>query len=115
GQGAGQPECAVKDLLGSNFDYWFFGENVKLDYLKLLGVYRNRLLLGVVVTQGEGMRQIDPPPGTSVVSGSSPSGAPQGLYGLVEVTIAPDIRDPEGDHSQTVTIDVIENRQAALG
>ncbi|MEN1769721.1 hypothetical protein, partial [Pseudomonas aeruginosa] len=75
-----------------------------------LGVYRNRLLLGVVVTQGEGMRQIDPPPGTSVVSGSSPSGAPQGLYGLVEVTIAPDIRDPEGDHSQTVTIDVIENR-----
>ncbi|WP_208533835.1 hypothetical protein, partial [Pseudomonas aeruginosa] len=37
GQGAGQPECAVKDLLGSNFDYWFFGENVKLDYLKLLG------------------------------------------------------------------------------
>ncbi|HCC6628867.1 hypothetical protein ACQYYA_00390 [Pseudomonas aeruginosa] len=115
GQGAGQPECAVKDLLGSNFDYWFFGENVKLDYLKLLGVYRNRLLLGVVVTQGEGMRQIDPPPGTSVVSGSSPSGAPQGLYGLVEVTIAPDIRDPEADHSQTVTIDVIENRQAALG
>lgn len=115
GQGAGQPECAVKDLLGSNFDYWFFGDNVKLDYLKLLGVYRNRLLLGVVVTQGEGMRQIDPPPGTSVVSGSSPSGAPQGLYGLVEVTIAPDIRDPEADHSQTVTIDVIENRQAALG
>ncbi|MGC7038703.1 hypothetical protein ACP0JX_30905, partial [Pseudomonas aeruginosa] len=37
------------------------------------------------------------------------------MYGLVEVTIAPDIRDPEADHSQTVTIDVIENRQAALG
>ncbi|MGV8546939.1 hypothetical protein ACV35P_35310, partial [Pseudomonas aeruginosa] len=82
GHGAGQPECAVKDLLGSNFDYWFFGENVKLDYLKLLGVYRNRLLLGVVVTQGDGMRQIDPPPGSSVVSGSSPSGAPQWLYVL---------------------------------
>lgn len=51
-----------KNLLGSNVDYWFFGDSVKLDYLKLLGVYRNRLLLGVVVTQGDGMQQIEPRP-----------------------------------------------------
>ncbi|HBP6343992.1 TPA: hypothetical protein ACRMOY_000694 [Pseudomonas aeruginosa] len=115
GQGEDQPECASRTR--ATYDGWGVGKSVKFYYFPLLGVYRNKILMGVVVQPENDISGVGypSPPGTSKDSGSSPAGAPRGLYGLVEITIAQDIRDKESDHSNTISLRVIEDRRTALG
>ncbi|MBV5688539.1 hypothetical protein KUU52_32175, partial [Pseudomonas aeruginosa] len=113
GQGDDQPACASRAR--ASYDGWSFGNKASLYYFPLLGVYQNRILFGVVIQPGSGGLGISSPPGTSKESGSSPAGAPRGLYGLIEITIAQDIRDQESDHSNTISMRVVEDRRTALG
>ncbi|MCT9629149.1 hypothetical protein [Pseudomonas aeruginosa] len=113
GQGDDQPECASRTR--ASYDGWALSKSVSLFYFPLLGVYKNKILLGVVVQPKNQEIGISSPPGTSKASGSSPAGAPGGLYGLIEITIAQDIRDQESDHSNTISLRVVEDRRTALG
>ncbi|HCR1655322.1 TPA: hypothetical protein ONA94_002451, partial [Pseudomonas aeruginosa] len=113
GQGDDQPECASRTR--ASYDGWALSKSVSLFYFPLLGVYKNKILLGVVVQPKNQEIGISSPPGTSKASGSSPAGAPEGLYGLIEITIAQDIRDQESDHSNTISLRVVEDRRTALG
>ncbi|WP_395505942.1 hypothetical protein [Ectopseudomonas hydrolytica] len=112
GQGVSEAQCAAKDvngnwrLVGASNDY-----SVTLLFL---GAHANRLLFGVRLRAATSATTLPEPPGTARGS-SSDSGAPECLFGLVEVVVDDELFGPDGDPDTHIQLTVLENRQTALG
>lgn len=110
-QTIGQPRCAVYS--GSGLSWRELPANAGGSIsLVMLGCYQNRILFGVVLTSSTGDLLTLPP---SSGESSSASGPPLPYYGLVELRVDADVRDPDALHSQAFHMTVIENRSSALG
>lgn len=117
GQGTDQPLCAAKYTTSSGGNGWRLVGQTEGEYsvrFKFLGAHQNRLLFGLrlATNQTSGQALADPP-GTS--SGSSISGAPQALCGLVELELDRALFGAESDPSEHIALHVLEDRGAALG
>lgn len=112
GQGISEAQCAAKDfngnwrLVGASNDY-----SVTLLFL---GAYANRLLYGIRLRADTSASGLSAPPGTAQGS-SSDGGAPEALFGLVEVVVDEALFGPDGDPDLHIHLTVLENRQTALG
>ncbi|MGK8439014.1 hypothetical protein ACRS3X_17070 [Ectopseudomonas hydrolytica] len=112
-QGTDQPLIAAKDsnggwrLVGQAADYsvrWVFA-----------GASENRMLFLVRIEAGASAPVTLPEPPGTARGGSSPGGAPDGYCGLVEVVVDKALFAPGGDINIHTSINVIENRETALG